>query len=41
MKDFIYIVIGIILINSFGYFFFEQLDNSYVNRGVAAGYIKK
>lgn len=41
MKDFIYIVIGIILINAFGYFFFEQLDNSYVNRGVAAGYIKK
>lgn len=41
MKDFIYIVICVILINALGYFFFEQLDSSYVNRGVAAGYIKK
>ena len=41
MKDFIYIVIGIILINALGYLFFEQLDKSYVNRGVASGYIKK
>ena len=41
MKDFIYIVIAIILINLFEYFFFEQLEKSYVNRGVAAGYIKK
>lgn len=41
MKDFIYIVIGIILMNLFVYFYFQQLDKCYVNRGVAAGYIKK
>ena len=41
MKNFIYIVIAAVLINALGYFFFEQLDKCYVNRGIAAGYIKK
>lgn len=41
MKNFIYIVIGIILLNAFVYLFFQQLDKCYVERGVAAGYIKK
>ena len=41
MKNFIYIVIGIILLNAFVYFYFQQLDKCYVERGVAAGYIKK